>query len=187
VDHEGINQAGAVTLCNGSGNTVGFLSPANSVFGTLPNGGSNLDSASEDTSSREQLVIIGTAPNTVTLFGHYFPRSLAKTGAAAPGSPDIAFSTIGSAAVSDEGGVLFDHSLTGLGSKSGKNKALFATPPYAAPTDMVVQTGDFIQGFGEGPTLSISHSTVSTCQLTVMSRFPRPHSVSRDGAAVQHK
>ena len=35
--------------------------------------------------------------------------------------------------------------------------------------------------------MSISHSTVPTCQLTVMSRFPRPHSVSRDGAAVQHK
>lgn len=161
VDNGVTSDAGAVTLCNGSTGTVGFLSPHNTVYGNVPNGGGDLNTAREGLPARGQLVITKPRENTVTLFGNHFPRSLAKTGQVAPGAADIAFSSLGSTAVTTVGGALFDSTLTGAGAKSGQNRAVFASPPYAAPTDLVLQTGDGIQGHDEGPPINGTASAMT--------------------------
>lgn len=51
--------------------------------------------------------------------------SLAKTGYSAPGDIDIAFSTLGLAAINPSDEVIFENRLIGSGSSQGRNRALF--------------------------------------------------------------
>ena len=149
VSNGSVLTAGAVTYGNGTSGTIGLISPTNSVFGELTGGGNNLNVGRSADPVSATVVVTRMLENTVTLFGNYFPRSLATTGTAAPGTSDIAFSKLGSAAVSSAGSTMFDSTLTGAGSKSGKNKGLFATPFYDAPTDMVIQSGQLIGGYDD--------------------------------------
>ncbi|MBL9115253.1 MAG: hypothetical protein JNJ83_09640 [Verrucomicrobiaceae bacterium] len=149
VSQLGVSEVGAVTLGNGVSGTVGLVSPQNSVFGQTALGGLSVRSARSANVSSQTLVVTRQLENIITLFGTHFPRSLARTTAAAPGAQDIAYSALGSAAVSAAGSALFDGTLTGAGSKAGKNKGVFATPWYDAPIDMVLQSGAVVGGYDD--------------------------------------
>jgi hypothetical protein len=75
--------------------------------------------------------------------------SLAKTGTAAPGAPNITFSTIGSSAVNADGEVIWLQTLGGSGSAGGKNRAVFSTlAPGNDAVDLVAQSGTIPIGNG---------------------------------------
>lgn len=137
---------GALTLCNGSAPTSAVVCDSNSILGTNPGDLNGIDPSFNP--SRGQAVVPLAPENLVVLLGSYLPTSLAKTGDAAPGATDIAFSTTGFAAVNDWGGIVFDSTLTGAGSKSGRNRALFDVPPGSSLPTMILQTGDPLFALG---------------------------------------
>jgi hypothetical protein len=139
--------AGAVSLGNGSTGTNGSVSSSNSVLGTVASGGSNLTFGYVP--ALNQLIVGRPDSNLLTLFRGDRLRSLSKTNFDAPGAADIAFATSGTAAVNPLGATLSDSSLTGSGSSSGRNRALFAFSPFVG-TDLVLQTGTPLSALGGG-------------------------------------
>ncbi len=77
-------------------------------------------------------------------------RTIAKTGAAAPGAVDIAFSKPGFAAINDKGAILFDQTLTGAGATGGRQRAIFSTLRTTVAVDLILRSGDDLAGLGKG-------------------------------------
>lgn len=94
-----------------------------------------------------------------------FYTSLAKGMQSAPGAGDLAFSRPSSAAVSDAATVLYGFSLTGAGASSGRGSAMFSTLAGAGLTDLLVQAGDDLAGFGDG--FSVGSRVVSLSEPIV--------------------
>jgi hypothetical protein len=151
--------AGAVSLGNGSTGTNGSVSSSNSVLGTVASAGSNLTFGYVP--ALNQLIVGRPDSNLVTLFRGDRLRSLSKTNFDAPGAADIAYATSGTAAVNPLGAALSDSSLTGSGSSSGRNRALFAFSPSVG-TDLVLQTGTPLSALGGGLPSNTTASALSS-------------------------
>ncbi|MDH4474974.1 MAG: hypothetical protein QE274_00745 [Verrucomicrobiaceae bacterium] len=151
--------AGAVSLGNGSTGTNGSVSSSNSVLGTVASGGFRLTFGYDP--ALNQLIVGRPDSNLVTLFRGDRLRSLSKTNFDAPGAADIAFATSGTAAVNPLGAALSDSSLTGSGSSSGRNRALFAFSPSVG-TDLVLQTGTPLSALGGGLPSNTTASALSS-------------------------
>lgn len=137
---------GAVTLADGFTGTTGFVSRAHSVLGSVFNGG---DFSVIHDPNREQLLISRTDEARVVLYGNNL-RSLAKSGAAAPGSIDLAFAVPGLTAVNPIGAALWDTKLAGSGASGGKNTALYALASGSSAPDLVMQIADNLSVLGHG-------------------------------------
>lgn len=159
--------AGAVTLGDGATGTTGLVSPANSVLGTAPYGGINLEFGFDP--ARRQMIVGRKNSNLVTVFAGGQLRSLAKTSLDAPGAPDIAYSTPGTTAVDADGGLLADYTLIGAGSARGKNRAIFSAPSTRGPLDLVLQTGDVLSTLRGGLPPN-AKATALTSQITQQAR-----------------
>jgi hypothetical protein len=149
--------AGAVSLGNGSTGTNGSVSSTNSVLGTVASSGFSLTFDYDP--ALNQLIVGRPDSKLVTLFRGDRLRSLAKTSFDAPGAADIAFATSGTAAVNPLGAALSNSSLTGSGSSSGRNRALFAFSPQSG-IDLVLQTGTSLSALGAGLPSNTTASTL---------------------------
>ena len=139
--------AGAVSFINGQTGTAGPITAANSVLGTVVNGGINITFDYDP--ARKQMIVGRRDSNLVTLFRADRLRSLAVSGHSAPGAADIAFGKPGTTAVSPDGSALSDFTLSGSGSSKGKNRALFSLNPVTG-TDLVLQSGTPLSALGGG-------------------------------------
>lgn len=138
---------GAISLGNGTTGTTGFVGSANSVLGTVASQAFRILFAYDPT--RNQMIVGRRDSNLVTLFRGDRLRSLAKTSFDAPGAPNIAYAAHGTTAVNADGLALFDSSLTGSGSTTGRNRALFAHSPFDG-TELVLQSGTPLSALGGG-------------------------------------
>jgi hypothetical protein len=157
-----ISNAGATSLCNGATGTSGTVGSANSILGKDQNSGylSLLYGYDPD---RNHLLVGRFDRNFVTLFRGDRLRSQGITGQPPPGSADIVFVKPGTAAVNPLGTTLADLTLTltGSGSTSGRNRALFAFSPNLG-TDLVLQTGTPISALSS----SLPANTTATTLLS---------------------
>lgn len=138
---------GARTLGDGVTGTVGVITPSNSVLGINSGSGSLLSAAFDPI--RNQLIVGDPGSNRVTFLGNHL-RSLAKSGQQAPGTTDIAWSTPAAVAINDDAGFLYDSPLTGAGSTSGRNRAVFGAPGDLFPVSLIMQHGDVLDALGTG-------------------------------------
>jgi drug/metabolite transporter superfamily protein YnfA len=75
--------------------------------------------------------------------------SLSKSGTSAVGGADLAFGSSGYGALSPDGQSLFESSLTGNASTSGRNRAMFST--VSGTVDIALQNGTVVSGIAGLP------------------------------------
>ncbi|MBL9118056.1 MAG: hypothetical protein JNJ83_23810 [Verrucomicrobiaceae bacterium] len=136
--------ASAVALGDGNNGTSGILTTSESVFGVTS---TSLLAPNYDAGHAQ--MIVGDGPNDrITILGNFL-RTLARTGETAPGALDIAWAKPGLIAVNVNGDALFDSSLTGSGSTSGRNLGVFGIAGMESDPDLVLQSGDTITALGQ--------------------------------------
>jgi hypothetical protein len=72
-DNGALANAGAVTLCNGTGGTIGTISASNSILGTVANGGSGLVFSYDSTANK--LLVGQPSAKQVSVFSMNVPRT----------------------------------------------------------------------------------------------------------------
>lgn len=145
-----LTDTGARTLGNGTIGTTGVITRTNSVIGGTPSAGASISSTFDIT--RRQLIVGDPDSNRVVILGNHL-TTLAKTGTQAPGAADIAWGKPGALSLNDEGGTLFESTLTGSGSSAGRNKGIFGSPTTVLLPDLVMQQGDLLDTlFSDLPT-----------------------------------
>ena len=134
--------AGAFVLIDNDTGGSGLVSTDNSVLGMTASAPFNGVRAYDPI--HNQMIVGRPASNLVTRFIPGAVRSIARGGAAAPGSTDITYAKPGFVTVNSVGEVLADWTLAGSGTSAGKNRALFDSD------ELVLQTGTTLSLLGEG-------------------------------------
>lgn len=139
-----VTDAGAVSLGNGQIGTTGFVSPINSVLGTVASQGTTHVFDYDPVFG--QLFVGRRASQLVTIFVEGAVVSLARS-KDVEGLTGRTFGAFGSVSVNSIGGVLFDAALSG--SASG-NRGLFGAVNPQGAVDLVLQKGADVSALGFG-------------------------------------